>query len=167
MWAIVRYMYRRPWTWKVNVAKVLWTTVRKLQQIRTEEIVPDCIYSLLKPKLLFVLQPENLRSLLKRVHQWVTWCLIVHKHLNYVSSVQASETGSNITWLELSIRIFRTKNNTILFPENNIATIVLTSIIQVLLEHNSSHKAYATITIFIYDHLCTIRIPVEKEFICT
>lgn len=42
------------------------------------------------------------------------------------------------------------KKKTIFFPENSIAAIFLTSIIQVLLEHSSSHKAYATVTIFIY-----------------
>ena len=110
------------------------------------------MYSSLKPKLLFVLEyytwePQISFETCSPMSNLVPDA--VHIQLNYVSSLQASETGSNVTWLELSIRTFRTKNKTMLFPENSIPAIFLTSIIQVLLEHSSSHKAYATVTIFI------------------
>ena len=103
----------------------------------------------LKPKLLLCpcIILENLRTLLKRVHQ-VTWWMIIHKHLNNVSSLQALKTGSNVTCLELSIRKFRAKINDSLSWKQYRRDFLNKYYTQVLLEYNSSHKAYATVTIF-------------------
>ena len=74
--------------------------------------------------------------------------MIIHKHLKNVSSLQALKTGSNVTCLELSIRKFRAKINDSLSWKQYSRDFLNKYYTQVLLEHNSSHKAYATVTIF-------------------
>ena len=76
--------------------------------------------------------------------------MIIHRHLNNVSSLQASKTGSKVTCLELSIRKFRAKINDSLSWKQYSRDFLNKYYTQVLLEHNSSHKAYDTVTIFFF-----------------
>ena len=74
--------------------------------------------------------------------------MIIHKLLNNVSSLQASKTASKVTCLELSIRKFRAKINDSLSWKQYSRDFLNKYYTQVLLEHNSSHNAYDTVTIF-------------------
>lgn len=138
-----------------------WSEVSKSE---LKKLFQTASYSSLKPKLLLgpCIILENLRTLLKRVHQ-VTWCLTIHKHLNNVSSLQASKTGSNVTCLELSIRKFRAKINDSLSWKQYSRDFLNKYYTQVLLEHNSSHKVYATVTTFISQFMSSKSILTSSE----